>query len=406
MFKPITKSNISKRNFQVYKEWTLNTSDNTAPPIIHAYDVPNQFDPNSDYVARSSYNPETSTFVTGSSIDRIYSSPLYNSIKAKYYSANGNVFNQYGLMENPFYYAYDRLIQNDIYVIQVPQIKYGEQIKRNSVTITDHTNNVVYVDDKWGRLKSIQDSYMFIAYDAETEIMTFVSTNYIGTETSHDVTVSQLDMDSGIGVFTYDALTNNYIVFKIDFQTNLIEMSEPLIFNGTELDQIVVGNVFYDDGLVVITRPLSGSLSGSVDYTIDYRSVHTIHETEILVSANAGEFNYSQNPSAVNVLLDSTSSFQTTAITNTSPEKTWNIKQVLDISRKPYYYGTIGSNTGSWDDYYEYQTTDPTGSYMTTYISTIGIYDNELNMVAIAKLPSPIKNLPDYDVNFLVRLDL
>jgi hypothetical protein len=393
MFKSITKSNISTRNFQVYKEWTLTTSGSTAPPIIHAYNEIGLFD------------PVSSNYVTGSTGGKIYTSPLWNSIKSKYYSANGNVFNQYGLMENPYYYTYDRQIQDDIYVIQIPQIKYGEQIKRDSVTITDHTNQVVYTDDKWGRLKSDIDTYLFISYDAETQIMIFRSINYIGGTTDYNVTVSQLDMESGIGVFTW-TVTNNYIVFKIDFQTNLIELSEPLYLNDSELDQIVVGNVFYDDGLIVITRPLSGSLSGSVDYTINYRSVHTIHEMEVLVTAKAGEFNYSQNPSAVNVIYEASSSFTTTPITNVSPAKEMVIKEIQDISRVPYYYSTYGNGTGSWDDYYNYQTTDPTGSYVTTYISTIGIYDNEMNMVAVAKLPTPIKNLPDYDINFLIRLDL
>ena len=395
MFKSITKSNISTRNFQVYKEWTLNTSDSTAPPIIVATNELGYFDSvNSDFVTGSNGN------------GNIYTSPLYNSIKSKYYSSDGNVFNQYGLMENPYYYMYYRLIQDTIYVIQVPQIKYGEQIKRDSVRITDNDSGAVYVDDKWGNLKSETDTYLFIAYDAETEIMTFVSTNYLFQETTHEVNVSQLDMDSGIGVFTYDALTNNYIVFKIDFQTNLIEMSEPLIFITDDLQTINLGNVFYDDGLIVITRPLSGSLTNATNYTLEYRSVQTIHEMEILVTAQAGEFNYSQNPSAVNVVLENTTSFTTSAIINVSPAREYNIKQIQDISRIPYYYGTTGSATGSWDDYYEYQSTDPTGSYVTTYISTIGIYDNEMNMVAVAKLPTPVKKLPDYDINFLIRLDL
>jgi hypothetical protein len=38
-------------------------------------------------------------------------------------------------------------------------------------------------------------------------------------------------------------------------------------------------------------------------------------------------------------------------------------------------------------------------------ITTIGLYDNELNMVAVAKLPQPIKSTPDYPVNFIIRFD-
>jgi hypothetical protein len=406
MFKQISKSHISTRNFQVYKEWTLHTSDSTAPPIIHAYNETTLFDPaTSNNVLQYNYNQETRTYVTGALDDIIYTYPLWRSIKSKYYSANGNVFNQYGLMENPYYYTYDRQIQDDIYVIDIAQIQYGEQIKRDSVRLTDHTNGVVYVDDKWGRLKSDRDSYLFIELDAEDMIMTFRSINYIGGETDYDVTVSELDMNTGIGVFTWD-VTDNYVVFKIDFQTNLIEMAEPFYLGDDELDQIVVGNVFYDDGLIVITNPLSGSLSGSVDYTLEYRSVQTIHETEILVSACPGEFNYSQNPSAVDVFLENTTSFTSSAIYYDSLGSEMLIKEIQDISRVPFFYGTTGSATGSWDDYDTYQTTDPTGSYITTYISTIGIYDDEMNMVAVAKLPTPIKNLPDYDVNFLIRLDL
>ena len=48
---------------------------------------------------------------------------------------------------------------------------------------------------------------------------------------------------------------------------------------------------------------------------------------------------------------------------------------------------------------------DPTGSYLAPYITTIGLYDDEMNMVAVAKLPQPIKSLPDYPLNFIIRFD-
>jgi hypothetical protein len=48
---------------------------------------------------------------------------------------------------------------------------------------------------------------------------------------------------------------------------------------------------------------------------------------------------------------------------------------------------------------------DPTGSYLAPFITTIGLYDNELNMVAVAKLARPMKSLPDYPLNFIIRFD-
>ena len=65
-----------------------------------------------------------------------------------------------------------------------------------------------------------------------------------------------------------------------------------------------------------------------------------------------------------------------------------------------------GETTGSWEDYYSKALTDPTGSYLTTFVSTIGLYDDNNNLIAVAKLPKPIKKHPDMDVNFIVRIDL
>jgi hypothetical protein len=60
---------------------------------------------------------------------------------------------------------------------------------------------------------------------------------------------------------------------------------------------------------------------------------------------------------------------------------------------------------GSFDDFEYSGSIDPTGSYLAPYITTIGLYDNELNMVAIAKLPQPIKSEPNYPINFIIRFD-
>ena len=91
---------------------------------------------------------------------------------------------------------------------------------------------------------------------------------------------------------------------------------------------------------------------------------------------------------------------------------TKKIKEVLSIDRLETYHGSVTSSetgeyaTGSWNDYYANALTDPTGSYLTTFVSTIGLYDDNNNLVAIAKLPKPIKKYPDMSVNFIVRMDL
>ena len=47
---------------------------------------------------------------------------------------------------------------------------------------------------------------------------------------------------------------------------------------------------------------------------------------------------------------------------------------------------------------------DPTGSYLAPTVTSIGLYDG-CDLVAIAKLGSPIKITPDFPINFVVKID-
>lgn len=374
--KSIPKSNISQKKFPVYKEW-VQTHDDI--PIIQAFNESGSFDPNTSTVS-----------------DGIYVSPLWNSTRSKYYSSNGNVFTQYGIVENPANFSIERTYSNLVQIIRIPQIKFGEQIKKGSVFLEDLDNEKIYIDNSFGGLVTNRPPYEFISYDAETQLMVFK--DELGT---YDVVLSTFDVQSGIGTFTYNGFTDPLvIVLEIDFQTGIIIFSETFEPGGLEVITAKLGNVFYDEGLIVITQG-----DTFTNYRLNYRSVMTIHETEVLVSVDKGEFNYSQNPTAVDVSLFNSYDFQTTAISNLKPAGTVKIKEVNDISRTPYYMGTVGSSTGSWNDYHESGSQDPTGSYLTPFITTIGLYDDNQDLVAVAKLPKPIKNLPDYTVNFLVRFD-
>ena len=138
------------------------------------------------------------------------------------------------------------------------------------------------------------------------------------------------------------------------------------------------GNVFYDRGLLVLT---DGIVEDTTIETFDlsYRSTMTIYENEIFLSVNENEFNVSQNPSA----YDGTNKIKLKTIQSTI---------------EPTKFGGFG-------DYDYSSSVDTTGSYLAPFITTIGLYDNELNMVAVCKLPKPIKSLPDYPLNFIVRFD-
>ena len=182
----------------------------------------------------------------------------------------------------------------------------------------------------------------------------------------------------------------------------------------------IKGNIFYDLGLVVVTKDITSG-SNFNTFRLDYRSTKTIYENEIFISVLEHEFNYSQNPSAV---YEDGAYKKTIVFTNpnditgqnTFTKEVYNtgVKYVRKKTDLPNGSGSldfrIQSNIdpakyGSWDDYDEYISSDPTGSYLAPYITTIGLYDDELNMIAVAKLPQPIKSLPDFPVNFIIRFD-
>jgi hypothetical protein len=122
----------------------------------------------------------------------------------------------------------------------------------------------------------------------------------------------------------------------------------------------VVGNVFYKSGLVVISPYNSGKFDLTFDassaWSIEYKSTHTIYEYEALCRVKKGSFNLSQNPSA---------------------RQTPNSDLLLN---------------------------DFTGSLM-PYATSIGLYNDKGELMAVAKLGQSIQMRDDVDLNFLVKMD-
>lgn len=377
MLKTIPKSSVNRRAFQVYKQWEVNNSQHE---VISASVQDGYFD--------------NETFV---SQNGIVTHSLYRSLKSKYYNQEATLTNIFGVIDNPGNIKTERKFSDTVYVIAIPQNKYGEELKPNSIQLADLDNDLVYEDDGTGGIVSSLPLYNLVSLDLQTEELIIRDNDeevFIGT-------MLDCDLETGISTLIFNGDTDTVQIMKLDFENSILQTAVPLNFDGLDIDEQRYGNVFYDDGLLVFTNANQFS-----NYVLDFRSTKTIYETEVLVSVKAGEFNYSQNPSAVEVVLSGSYDFQTTEVKNSLPAGTKKIKEVLDIKRREFFSGSFDHTiSGSWDDYFNSASVDPTGSYLTTYITTIGLYDESGDMVAIAKLPKPIKNLPDYDVNFIVRFD-
>jgi len=376
MLKTIPKSSVSRRAFPVYKQWEVT---------------------NADYQIISA-SLERGLFDTGSSNSQngIFTTPLYHSIKAKYYNtSSADVFNTFGRYENLATIGDQRELTSTIYVLKIPQSKYGEEIKPGSITFE---NDGVIYSDRNGNLTSNLPQYNITLLDLENEEIQLTDND----GEIFDGTIISFDANTGLMSVIFSGISDTIEVVNLDLQNDVIRTTLPLDFSGLEIDELIFGNVFYDEGLFVFKEDVITQPS----YNLNYRSTKTIYETEVLVSARAGEFNYSQNPSAINLTLSGSYTYGVTSVTNeiigTDSKK---YKVVQSKTRKEYFTGSYGSVSGSWEDYFTSSSVDPTGSYLAPYITTIGLYDDDGDMVAVGKLPTPIKNLPDYDMNFIVRFD-
>ena len=122
-------------------------------------------------------------------------------------------------------------------------------------------------------------------------------------------------------------------------------------YNGNLLNSlnIVVGNVFYDQGIIVG--------NGTIPSTIEVRGKYTIYQTQYKCTAEVGEFNYSYNRS----LLTGS-----------------NVQYDPDIVDSPEFM---------------------------PYVTTIGLYNDNQDLIMVAKLAKPVQLNPYTDTNFIVRID-
>jgi hypothetical protein len=147
--------------------------------------------------------------------------------------------------------------------------------------------------------------------------------------------------------FYNKALTQNEI-------TSLATLTDT---NYSALQTNRVGNIFYDQGIVVYS-PYQNELvssSFSKNFTLSYKSSLDIEQSKYYINIPMNDYNTSTNPS----LYDSTGSLLSFA----------------------------------------------TGSEFTPYITTIGLYDSSYNLVAVAKLGTPVPKRNDIDLNFEVKFD-
>ena len=123
-----------------------------------------------------------------------------------------------------------------------------------------------------------------------------------------------------------------------------------------------VGNIIYQHGLAILTKQDIGGNSPSdfvdaANVTCSFSSSYTIYETQYKATVRESEYNFSLNPTIIS-----------------------------------------GSTDGSLYGF-------TSGSYFQPYVTTIGLYDNAQNLLAVGKLSQPYPLSRTTDTTFYINLD-
>jgi hypothetical protein len=398
MLKRIPKSDISIRPFKAYKEWSFdNTSNNIE--LLEASD--------------------TSADLSG----QFPKNSIFGQLKAAFYNGQeDNPFTRLGDKSKSYTVAIlakERFLSGSAKVISIPNIYVGEGIKKGSVILTDNFNTSTefsYVDDSKGNIQDTRDSIILSRLDIENQLMNFTDL----TENAYSASLltapsTKFDLQSGKLTIIYNTVTYADLnIISIDIESGIC-IVEDIPFLPEEAKGIKIGNVFYSQGLIVLTRNSANRLLNQ--WKLDYKSTQTIYEHEYLLIANEDEFNISQNPTAV-VEVGKETQFITGSdgkIYKTTPNTgvkyikkltTLENGNILDYR----FSGSVPDKNGIWHyagfEHYDLSgSVDSTGSFLAPFITTIGLYDDDCDLVAVAKLPQPIKSEPDLPINFIVRFD-
>jgi hypothetical protein len=282
-----------------------------------------------------------------------------------------------------------------IVTLSIPSRLWGDYIQPESF-VFKYSSSLTIIDDGEGNLNSsasfswdtgeleyfyYSESVNFATFISDTQITwdtstppsgyTFISASWQGDpgrtpfidvasggdpvqeidnqNVTYDDTTGQMDSDGSIWIFQDTTGDTGPALFTW--------MSSSAIIKSISAGENV-GNIIYPHGMAVLTNqslPLS-DITTLANVTCSFSSSFTIYETQYKATISPSEFNFTQNPSAL---------------------------------------------SGSNGYIYNYLTS----SYFDPYVTTVGLYDEAQNLLAVGKLSQPLPTSRTTDTTIFINID-
>ena len=305
------------------------------------------------FEVNKSFSFQGSTALTGSGIDRFIGKNIPTPLFISGSSPTGQIQPQ-----NEFL-VYRSI--RELYYSNFLEGEDGSPAGTASFNVDGTITGPFYTPNYYNYLPNTLDANRFFPTSSNSEVgIISIPSNLFG----ENIKPGSFNLEADGDIFTDDGEGNIFQnsttkVGDIIYQHGMIILTAASSSNGAT--GLIFGSGLYGTG-VYGTNTLNGELgdiiSGS-NITCSFESTITIYESQYKCTIRENEFNFTQNPTIV----------------------------------------SSSSNSGIISDF-------ATGSYFSPYITTVGLYNNDKELVAVGKLAQPLPLSPTTDVNIIINLDL
>ena len=263
-------------------------------------------------------------------------------------------------------------------LLSIPSIFYGSAIKRGSITLEFYFTGTLIgrAEDK------LRNGELIETYN-NTEVRAGSSSAYDAADltTLSGSVVGLVLYEQGIILLTSSAALNT----SVDNYTGSTADNPRWTYFAQSLSPNAIPTFPPADPMPIPVFPGWSNMPSS-SFIIDMSGTTETQVITMFATAPKGELNHSNNPSYLQ------NSWYTSSYTaSVSSDRSG----YLELDRKPIK--NVVSSAYN----------DPTGSFeKTTYISKVGIYDAQRNLIGIAKSATPIRKTIERDFTFKMKLDI
>ena len=299
-----------------------------------------------------------------------YKRLIFQSTNQLYYSlfSSGSVETT-GSFDNYFQSSYtsgSRNIESYIGVYSMPRDIVGTHIEPFSLEIIPEAGvSSSYLLPSYAKEGS-DDDYVedfFNIFGATPNACAVIGADYISNEGNY---VDETPVAGG-----------QYLDIPIGYSSTVVDDGEGNLYLKCSNPKKYVGNVIYTHGQIILTdEPVARYLMNYVSGTVHWKSNHPIYTHNYHCRVRESEYNHTYNPSAL----------------SSSIKTTYYNDGTLYSTSSAFSTGDLSNNV--------------TGSKFQPYITTVGLYNDANQLIAVGKLGQPVPKSANTDMTFIVKIDI